>query len=280
MTGFSTVILLQTSLIMSPQFINRRLGTKYDNVIRIIACIVCFAMFVTIILIQLLNSTMGTADKVTTSVAFLNMLVAIIEVAVPLCNCMNRVAPCASYLYDQSTSNAFRKDREKFHIAVSIVQLGVIVLFAAIACTIYCEQPFGIFKPTMKCRYGDYDTYFTWDGDPTEPILFAVLIILFSFVCLKMCYYACAINVQVYCCYVPLLLSTVLTLVPMIYFSLFETTIFGYIILPNKFKEEIEMSVQLSIPVSAAVVAILCVLLLVFNHRKNLVKRMEEQERY
>lgn len=273
MTGFSTVILLQTSLIMSPQFINRRLGTKYDNVIRIIACIVCFSMLVTIILIQLL----GTADKVTTSVAFLNMLVAIIEVVVPLCHCKNRVAPCASYLYDQSTSNAFKKDREMFHIVLSIVQLIVIVLFAAIACTIYCEQPFGIFKPTMKCRYGDYDTYFTWDGDPTEPILFAVLIILFSFVCLKMCYYACAINVQVSCCYLPLLLSTVVTLVLMICLSHFEKTIFGYIILP---KEEIEMSVQLLVPVFGAAVAIVCVFLLVFNHSKYLVKRMEEQERY
>lgn len=273
MTGFSTVILLQTMLIMSPQFINRRLGTKYDNVIRIIACIVCFSMFVTIILIQLL----GTADKVTTSVAFLNMLVAIIEVVVPLYHCKNRVAPCASYLYDQSTSNALKKDREMFHIVLSIVQLIVIVFFAAIACTIYCEQPFGIFKPTMKCRYGDYDTYFTWDGDPTEPILFAVLIILFSFVCLKMCYYACAINVQVSCCYLPLLLSTVVTLVLMICLSHFEKTIFGYIILPT---EEIEMSVQLLVPVFGAAVAIVCVFLLVFNHSKYLVKRMEEQERY
>lgn len=280
MTGFSTVLLLQSSLIMSRQFINKRLGTKYDKGIRIIACIVCFSIFVTIILIQLLNSAMGTADIVTTTVAFLNMLITFIEVVVPPCICENRVAPCASYLYDQSESNTFRKNRELFHIVLSVVQLIVIILFAAIACTVYCEQPFGVFTPTMKCRYGDYDSYFTWDGDVTEPITSSVLIILFSFVCLKMCYYACAINLQVFCCYLPLLLSTVLTVVSMVCFSFFETTIFGYIILPNKFKEEIEMSVQLAIPVSAAVFAIVCVFLLVVNHRKNLVKRMEEQERY
>lgn len=280
MTGFSTVLLLQSSLIMSRQFINRRLDTKYDNGIRIFACIVCFLFFVTIILIQLLNSTMGKADIVATTFAFLNMVVTFIEVVVPPCICENRVAPCASYLYDQSESNTFRKNREMFHIVLSIVQLIVIVSCAMIACYVYCEELFGIFQPTMKCRYGDYDTYFTWDGDVREPITSTVLIILFSFVCFKMCYYACAINLQVYCCYVPLLLSTVLTLASMAGFSFFETTIFGCITLPNKFKEEIEMSVQLSIPISAAVVATFCVFLLVFNHRKDLVKRMEEQERY
>lgn len=85
---------------------------------------------------------------------------------------------------------------------------------------VYCELFYNLFF-FVKCSFKDYDIYFIKDGDFIEVFVFVVLCIVLLFVCFKLCYYVCVINVYFFCCFVFLILSIFVIVVVMVYFFIF-----------------------------------------------------------
>lgn len=278
-TGFSTVLLLQFSLIIFSQIEKEHLGRNLKTVVTVGTGVLCFLCFGSVIAVHMHFSWNNTQDLKIPAIGLITVASFILFITVlqdleTCCYHKNDISP-------ESIENGSKSKQElgdKFFLIVSIIQ--VIFMFCSVfgAFAVFCEPPHDLFG-MMKCQFKDYDIYFTKDGDVTEALVSAILCIVLSFVCFKMCYFACAINVQFSCCFVPLLLSTFMTVIAMAYVSISQCSLFGYIILPYRFNEEKEMIVQLSITI-LAVILVLCILLVfLWNHRNFQAKRMENQER-
>lgn len=271
MAGFSTVVLLQSSLIFFSQI---------DNTILKKAVLAIFlGGFGLIIAVFLGFSWNSTQDSIKIGI----IIVAIFILFVTVLQCSEQIfCSCQNKVWPESNENGSYSEQKlgiKFFIIVSIVQ--VIFMFCSVfgAFAVYCEPPHNLFFP-VKCSFKDYDIHFTKDGDFTEALVSAALCIVLSFVCFKLCYYACAINAHFSCCFVPLILSTFVTVVAMAYFSIFQCSLFGYIILPYRFNKEVDMIVQICLSHSAVILFIIAFGFFVGNHPKYHAKRMENQERY
>lgn len=276
MAGFSTVLLYQSSLIFFSQIDKNNF--KKPLFAGIVSCFFFFGSIITVTMICSWNSTQDSIKIGIMIVAIFIIFLTVLQrlkTCCPCCSCQNKVWP-------ESNENGSYSEQTlgiKFFIIVSIIQ--VIFMFCSVfgAFALYCEPPNNLFFP-VKCSFKDYDIHFTKDGDITEALVSAALCIVLSFVCFKLCYYACAINAQFSCCFVPLLLSTIVTVVAMACFSIFQCSLFGYLILPYRFNNEKEMIAQICLSIPAVILFIIAFRLFVGNHPKYHAIRMENQERY
>jgi hypothetical protein len=174
------------------------------------------------------------------------------------------------------------ENKETFHIVLSCVQCGIIVVSSLSAILIPCGQLLSDFSTevSLKCRFMEYDVTFIGGGNG-EAYFSSFLCIISSFFCLKMCYYACITNIQNRCCYSPLLLSTILTPVIMGISSRYRCSVFGYLIMPNDFTQGFEINARSKILFIAAICWVIVVVYdgIYIMIKGNPTEHMEHQER-
>lgn len=167
MAGFSTVVLLQSSLIFFSQI---------DNTILKKAVLAIFlGGFGLIIAVFLGFSWNSTQDSIKIGI----IIVAIFILFVTVLQCSEQIfCSCQNKVWPESNENGSYSEQKlgiKFFIIVSIVQ--VIFMFCSVfgAFAVYCEPPHNLFFP-VKCSFKDYDIHFTKDGDFTEALVSAAAI--------------------------------------------------------------------------------------------------------